>query len=155
MSTKTTFKRVALVAVAALGLGLLSVAPSQATTIANKVTPSATVPDPAAHTTAAVFGAVIEPTGFAAAVDESIVAEAVSANDKNVPVNVAVAVSPVRIAAVVAEIESVSACGTACDGATERTPRPNAATAISATRLIVVDICFLSIVDPRTIRRSA
>jgi hypothetical protein len=42
MSTKTTFKRVALVAVAALGLGVLSVAPSQATTIANKVTPSAT-----------------------------------------------------------------------------------------------------------------
>jgi len=30
MSTKTTFKRVALVAVAALGLGVLSVAPSQA-----------------------------------------------------------------------------------------------------------------------------
>jgi len=32
MSTKTTFKRVALVAVAALGLGVLSVAPSSATT---------------------------------------------------------------------------------------------------------------------------
>jgi len=31
MSTKTTFKRVALVAVAALGLGVLSVAPSSAT----------------------------------------------------------------------------------------------------------------------------
>ena len=30
MSTKTTFKRVALVAVAALGLGMLSVVPSQA-----------------------------------------------------------------------------------------------------------------------------
>ena len=30
MSTKTTFKRIALVAVAALGLGVLSVAPSQA-----------------------------------------------------------------------------------------------------------------------------
>ncbi len=33
MSTKTTFKRIALVAVAALGLGVLSVAPSQATVI--------------------------------------------------------------------------------------------------------------------------
>ena len=42
MSTKTTFKRIALVAVAALGLGVLTVAPSQATTIANTVTPSAT-----------------------------------------------------------------------------------------------------------------
>jgi hypothetical protein len=31
MSSKTTFKRIALVAVAALGLGVLSVAPSQAT----------------------------------------------------------------------------------------------------------------------------
>jgi len=30
MSTKTTFKRIALVAVAALGLGVLSVAPSSA-----------------------------------------------------------------------------------------------------------------------------
>ena len=42
MSTKTTFKRVALVAVAALGLGLLSVAPSSATAVSVQVTPSAT-----------------------------------------------------------------------------------------------------------------
>ena len=33
MSTKTTFKRVALVAVAALGLGVMSVAPSSASVI--------------------------------------------------------------------------------------------------------------------------
>jgi len=38
MSTKTTFKRVALVAVAALGLGVLSVAPSQATHIGDSLT---------------------------------------------------------------------------------------------------------------------
>jgi len=38
MSTKTTFKRVALVAVAALGLGVLSVAPSQASVIGLTVT---------------------------------------------------------------------------------------------------------------------
>ena len=38
MSTKTTFKRVALVAVAALGLGALSVAPSQATVIGTTIT---------------------------------------------------------------------------------------------------------------------
>jgi trimeric autotransporter adhesin len=42
MSTKTTFKRVALVAVAALGLGVLSVAPSSAAAISVTVTPSAT-----------------------------------------------------------------------------------------------------------------
>jgi len=41
MSTKTTFKRVALVAVAALGLGVLSVAPSQAVSQADKLTISA------------------------------------------------------------------------------------------------------------------
>jgi len=38
MSTKTTFKRVALVAVAALGLGVLSVAPSQATVLVGSAT---------------------------------------------------------------------------------------------------------------------
>jgi hypothetical protein len=38
MSTKTTFKRVALVAVAALGLGVLSVAPSQAAHIGDSLT---------------------------------------------------------------------------------------------------------------------
>ena len=42
MSTKTTFKRVALVAVAALGLGVLSVAPSSASSLAVTVVPSAT-----------------------------------------------------------------------------------------------------------------
>jgi hypothetical protein len=41
MSTKTTFKRVALVAVAALGLGVLSVAPSQAASQADSLTLSA------------------------------------------------------------------------------------------------------------------
>ncbi len=40
MSTKTTFKRVALVAVAALGLGVLSVAPSNAFTQADSLTVS-------------------------------------------------------------------------------------------------------------------
>jgi len=44
MSTKTTFKRIALVAVAALGLGVLSVAPSNATS------------DPTNHTLAFTAG---------------------------------------------------------------------------------------------------
>jgi len=38
MSTKTTFKRIALVAVAALGLGVLSVAPSQAALVSHTLT---------------------------------------------------------------------------------------------------------------------
>ena len=68
-----------------------------------------------------------------------------------------VAVSEVVIAAVVAEGVRVTEIGSACDGTTDRTPRPNAATATSAMRLnvVFVDICFLSIVDPRTIRGSA
>jgi hypothetical protein len=43
------------------------------------------------------------------------------------------------------------------DGTVERTPKPNAATVTSAMRLkvVFVDICFLSIVDLRTIRSSA
>jgi hypothetical protein len=47
--------------------------------------------------------------------------------------------------------------GAADDGATERTPRPNAATATSATRLnvVFVDICFLSVVDLWNFHRSA
>jgi hypothetical protein len=47
--------------------------------------------------------------------------------------------------------------GVAEEGATERTPRPNAATATSAMRLnvVFVDICFLSIVDLRNFRKSA
>jgi hypothetical protein len=69
----------------------------------------------------------------------------------------AVAVSPVSIDPVVAEITKESACEAAFDGTTDITPKPKAATDTSAMRLIVVfvDICFLSIVDPRTIRGSA
>ncbi len=46
---------------------------------------------------------------------------------------------------------------TAEDGTADSTPRPNAATATSAMRLnvVFVDICFLSIVELRTIRISA
>ena len=45
----------------------------------------------------------------------------------------------------------------AFEGETERTPKPNAATVSSAMRLkvVFVDMCFLSLVDPRTVRSSA
>jgi hypothetical protein len=52
----------------------------------------------------------------------------------------------------------VEVAGTvACEGATESIPKPKAATVTSAMRLkvVFVDICFLSVVDPRTIRSSA
>jgi hypothetical protein len=54
MSTKTTFKRVALVTVAALGFGLLSVAPSQAVTSIDTLTLSSAT---AAQTTAETYTA--------------------------------------------------------------------------------------------------
>ena len=67
-----------------------------------------------------------------------------------------------RLAPFVTEAEptavvSVGTPAAADDGATERTPRPSAATATSAMRLnvVFVDICFLSIVDLRNFRRSA
>jgi cytoskeletal protein RodZ len=90
-----------------------------------------------------------------------IVIESVAALARNASVavgaDVAVAVSVESTAAVVDETVSESACVNAFDGATERTPRPKAATATSATRLkvVFVDMCFLSIVDPRNFRRSA
>jgi hypothetical protein len=45
----------------------------------------------------------------------------------------------------------------ALDGTTERTPKPNAATATSEIRLkvVFVDMFFLSLVDPRNFRGSA
>ena len=84
MSTKTTFKRVALVAVAAMGFGLLSVAPStaaqQADTLALSATTSTGVIGTAATTTLtqsffgnngdtmSVMAAIVSyPTGFAVA----------------------------------------------------------------------------------------
>jgi hypothetical protein len=68
-----------------------------------------------------------------------------------------VAVSEVVIADAVTEGVRDTEIGSACEGATDRTPRPKVATATSATRLkvVFVDMCFLSIVDPRTFRRSA
>jgi len=70
---------------------------------------------------------------------------------------VAVAVSAVFCAAVADETVRTSELTTALEGAIDRTPRPKAATATSAMRLkvVFVDICFLSIVELRTIRTSA
>ena len=124
MSTKTTFKRIALVAVAALGLGVLSVAPSQAV----------------------VSGLTAGSTNGSTATDNSY-------SDTSTSGVVEVA----YLALTTADTVTVRFETTADDGATERTPRPNAATATSAMRLnvVFVDICFLSIVELRTIRSSA
>jgi cytoskeletal protein RodZ len=86
--------------------------------------------------------------------------ESETAPARNVSVavaEVAVDVSAVVCAAVAEETTKESAFTTALEGAIERTPRPKAATATSATRLkvVFVDMCFLSIVDPRNFRRSA
>ena len=84
--------------------------------------------------------------------------ESSACDDKNVSVATAepaVAVSDVSCEAVADESVRESENVIADDGATETTPRPKAATATSAMRLIVVDICFLSKVDLRNFRRSA
>jgi trimeric autotransporter adhesin len=65
MSTKTTFKRIALVAVAALGLGVLSVTPSQADAISVSFTPSVTASAITTSETATVRIAVAAVAGAA------------------------------------------------------------------------------------------
>ena len=61
MSTKTLRKRIALVAVAALGAGVLSVAPANATLVANDVSITTTV----ANTTAGIGVCVVSPSASA------------------------------------------------------------------------------------------
>jgi hypothetical protein len=77
----------------------------------------------------------------------------------NEEVIVTEAVSPIATDALAAESVRVSSVAliAAEEGATERTPRPNAATATSAIRLkvVFVDICFLSVVDIETFPISA
>jgi hypothetical protein len=72
-------------------------------------------------------------------------------------VSVTEAVSPTVTVEAEALRVSVSLTTAAEEGATERTPRPNAATATSAIRLkvVFVDICFLSVVDIETFPISA
>jgi trimeric autotransporter adhesin len=74
MSTKTTFKRVALVAVAALGLGVLSVAPSQADPVSVSLTPSATT---SAITTAETATITIAASAVLGASNDSLTVYAV------------------------------------------------------------------------------
>jgi len=74
MSTKTTFKRVALVAVAALGLGVLSVAPSSAAASAVTLVPSATATTIATTETATI---TIATSAIAAATTDSLTVRAV------------------------------------------------------------------------------
>jgi hypothetical protein len=73
-------------------------------------------------------------------------------------VTVVVAAVPCTTAAVAADsVVDTPAGAAAFEGATDITPKPNAATVTSAMRLkvVFVDICFLSIVDSRTIPDSA
>jgi len=74
MSTKTTFKRIALVAVAALGLGVLSVAPSQAAPVSVTLTPSVTA---SAITTSDTATVSIAASSVLGAVTDSLTVNAV------------------------------------------------------------------------------
>jgi trimeric autotransporter adhesin len=70
MSTKTTFKRVALVAVAALGLGVLSVAPSSATV--SGLTTAVVNGTSAANASDSTTAATITVTGFVNSANDTI-----------------------------------------------------------------------------------
>jgi len=85
-----------------------------------------------------------------AAVTLSAIAEPAGNGASTVPKSVALVFVTVVVTAVVVVVAEAG-------GATDRIPRPNAATDTSAMRLNVdfVDMCFLSIVDPRTVRSSA
>jgi len=101
----------------------------------------------------------VAPAGFVWLVT-LIVIESAAAAAINDCVTVTEAVSPADIAAEVADTVKVSELATiepADEGATERTPRPNAATATSAMRLkvVFVDILFLSVVVMKTFSMAA
>ena len=69
MSTKTTIKRIALVAVAALGFGVMSVAPSSATVISDSITLSASTTTITTGSTASV---TLTTAGYFGATSDSI-----------------------------------------------------------------------------------
>ena len=73
---------------------------------------------------------------------------------KCVAVMVVSDVAPIRAGD---EVPAETAVTAACEGTTDIKPKPKAETATSATRLrvVFVDICFLSIVDPRAFPGSA
>jgi hypothetical protein len=94
------------------------------------------------------------------AITASTVTESPVANAVNELLTLTVAVSPtfaVPVAACAVSKASVCDCTTAFDGPDARTPRPTDATTASAIRLklVLLDICFLSIVVTRTIPVAA
>jgi hypothetical protein len=99
------------------------------------------------------------PAGFVALANVKVAAESPSAVfaaalTRNV-VDTAVPSSVYKTVSVVVIVTEGNAAADA--GTTDIRPKPNADTATSAMRLrsVFVDICFLSLVDPRTIRSSA
>ena len=165
MSTKTTFKRVALVTVAALGFGLLTSVSSNAaitSSFALNTTSQTVVGGGAAGDTptALIRIDVTSDTlngGLAASETITAAVTGVPTSVTAGPLKVTKMVdsTPTRRAlpAIAAETEVVSPPAVpekppaALEGATESIPKPKAATVTSATRLkvVFVDICFLSI----------
>ena len=90
MSTKTTFKRIALVAVAALGLGVLSVAPSSATILTQSVTLASA---PAVATINDTTTAVLAESFYSSAATDSVTITGVitSSNSASASVKLAIA----------------------------------------------------------------
>ena len=106
---------------------------------------------------AAVKEAVVEPVGNVARATVEVAVSPVATPKNPAVVRVVEAFSPKDTVVVAAESVKVGLRTAALEGATDITPKPNAATVTSAMRLkvVFVDICFLSIVDSRTIPDSA
>ncbi|CAN2231169.1 hypothetical protein [Candidatus Planktophila dulcis] len=114
MSTKTTFKRVALVAVAALGLGVLSVAPSSAAVTGLTVTSAAGTATTAKSdsSTAATYGLQF----FAQAASDTV---SVTVSLKSVPAGALTTIVPqLMLIETSTSITSITTAGTYGDSAT-------------------------------------
>jgi hypothetical protein len=106
---------------------------------------------------AAVKEAVVEAAGNVARATVEVAVSPEATPKNPAVVRVVEAFSPKATVVVAAESVKVGLRTAALEGATDITPKPNAATVTSAMRLkvVFVDICFLSIVDSRTIPDSA
>ena len=131
MSTKTTFKRVALVTVAALGLGLLSVAPSNAAVQADTMTLSAS-------TASTTVGTAVTVNATVSFLQET------SSDTMTVALSYAAAPAGITVGEVTINSPATAATtdlGTpTVDTATARTAKVSAATAASINKTLVITL---------------
>ena len=139
MSTKTTFKRVALVAVAALGLGMLSAMPSSAAAASPTAVTVGTIPTAQVGVVNTTPVTITFPSGLASdtfSINVRVTSAPAGSQFRSLTTNL--------VTGVAATGNTIAAKLTITQSSTATGLLP---TATSATRLmvVVVDICFLSI----------